>query len=139
MKNTEKISLYTSRGKRFGLNQIDKGQFNKVTETDKVEGCCMLLKREVINKVGMFDPVYFAYWEETDLCMRMKKAGYILLYVPNARVWHKVGVSWDNYFSYFVIYHYLVRNRLIFIWRYASTTEKGFFSPAKLITSFLPL
>ena len=120
----EKISLYTSRGKRFGLNQVDKGQYNVLMETDKVEGCCMLIKSDVILEVGMFDPTYFAYWEETDLCMRIKNAGFTLLYVPKAMIWHKIGMNWDNYFSYFVIYHYLVRNRLIFIWRYASSIQK---------------
>jgi GT2 family glycosyltransferase len=124
----EKVNLYTSRGKRFGHKQIDKGQYDVTMETDKVEGCCMLLKTDVIRKVGMFDPTYFAYWEETDLCMRIKNAGFKLLYVPEAKIWHKIGMNWDNYFSYFVIYHYLVRNRLIFIWRYASNVQKTIFS-----------
>ncbi len=124
----EKIDLFTSRGRRFGKDQIDGGQFNTVSVTDKVEGCCMLIKRDVIEKVGMFDPVYFAYWEETDLCMRMKNHGYILLFVPTACVWHKIGVTWENYFGYFVLYHYLVRNRLIFISRYASAPQKLVFS-----------
>lgn len=124
----ERINLYTSRGKRFGRNKVDKGQYDVMMETDKVEGCCMLIKTDVIRKVGMFDPTYFAYWEETDLCMRIRNAGFRLLYVPEAKIWHKIGMNWDNYFSYFVVYHYLVRNRLIFIWRYASSVQKTVFT-----------
>ncbi|MDI6645268.1 MAG: glycosyltransferase family 2 protein [Methanobacteriaceae archaeon] len=124
----ENINFYTSRGKRFGRFERDKGQYDEIMENDKIDGSCMLIKKEVIEKVGMFDPIYFAYWEEADLCVRIKNAGYKLVYVPKARIWHKIGVSWDTYFSYFIIYHFLVRNRLIFIWRYASTFQKIVFS-----------
>lgn len=124
----ENINFYTSRGKRFGRFEIDKGQLDEIRETDKIDGSCMLIKRNVIEKVGMFDPVYFAYWEEADLCVRIKNAGYKLLYAPKAHVWHKIGVTWDTYFNYFIIYHYLVRNRLIFMWRYASKFQKIVFT-----------
>ncbi|MCC7550684.1 MAG: glycosyltransferase, partial [Methanobacterium sp.] len=95
---------------------------------DTIEGCSILLKREVLEKVGLFDPIYFAYWEDTDLSFRIRRHGYKLLYVPQAKIWHKIGVSWDSYFSYFVIYHYMVRNRLIFVWRFASTLQKVTFT-----------
>ena len=120
----EKINFYTSRGKRFGRFEIDKGQHDKIRENDKIDGSCMLIKREIIEKVGIFDPIYFAYWEEADLCVRIKNAGFKLLYAPKARIWHKIGVSWDTYFSYFIIYHYLVRNRLIFMFKYTSKFQK---------------
>jgi len=120
----ETVNFYTSRGKRFGRFERDKGQHDEIRENDKIDGSCMLIKREVIEKVGMFDPIYFAYWEEADLCVRIKNAGYKLIYAPKSRIWHKIGVSWDTYFSYFILYHFLVRNRLIFIWRYASTFQK---------------
>jgi len=124
----EKINFYTSRGKRFGRFEIDEGQHDEIRENDKIDGSCMLIKREVVEKVGMFDPIYFAYWEEADLCMRIKNTGFKLMYAPKARIWHKIGVSWDTYFTYFIIYHYLVRNRLIFMWRYASAIQKIVFT-----------
>ncbi|MFA0847752.1 MAG: glycosyltransferase family 2 protein [Methanobacterium formicicum] len=123
----EKFNLYIGRGKRFCKNQVDKGQCNQSRAVDTIEGCSIFFKSEVLKKVGLFDPVYFAYWEDTDLCFRMRKNGYKLLYVPQAMIWHKIGVNWDSYFSYFVIYHYIVRNRLIFIWRFASTLQKATF------------
>jgi len=113
--------------KNSTCNQVDKGQCNQSRAVDTIEGCSIFFKSEVLKKVGLFDPVYFAYWEDTDLCFRMRKNGYKLLYVPQAMIWHKIGVNWDSYFSYFVIYHYIVRNRLIFIWRFASTLQKATF------------
>ncbi|MBI4814148.1 MAG: glycosyltransferase family 2 protein [Methanobacterium sp.] len=124
----EKFNLYIGRGKRFCKDQADDGQCDQSRIVDTIEGCSILFKREVLEKVGLFDPVYFAYWEDTDLCFRIRKNGYKLLYVPQARIWHKIGVSWDSYFSYFVIYHYLVRNRLIFMWRFASRLQKTTFT-----------
>lgn len=124
----ESFNLYIGRGKRFCKNQVDKGQCDQTMVVDTIEGCSILFKSEVLKKVGLFDPIYFAYWEDTDLCFRMRKNGYKLLYVPQARIWHKIGVKWDSYFSYFVIYHYLVRNRLIFMSRYASSLQKTVFS-----------
>ena len=61
-----KMSLSTTRGECFGCNEVDLGQYDKIKETSRVEGCCMLINTDVIKKVGMFDPIYFAYWEETD-------------------------------------------------------------------------
>lgn len=124
----ETINFYTSRGKRFGRFERDKGQHDRIRQVDKLDGSCMLIRREVIDKVGMFDPVYFAYWEEADLCVRIRNTGFKLKYAPKACIWHKIGVTWDTYFSYFIIYHYLVRNRLIFMWRYASSFQKIVFS-----------
>lgn len=123
----EKFNLYIGRGKRFCKDQLDEGQCDQERTVDTIEGCSILFKKEVLKKVGLFDPVYFAYWEDTDLCFRIRIEGYKLLYVPQAKIWHKIGVSWDSYFSYFVIYHYMIRNRLIFMWRFASPLQKTTF------------
>ncbi len=124
----EKFNLYIGRGKRFCKDQLDLGQCNQSRTVDTIEGCSIMFKREVLKTVGLFDPIYFAYWEDTDLCFRIRENGYELLYVPQAQIWHKIGVSWDSYFSYFVIYHYMVRNRLIFMWRFASRLQKTTFT-----------
>ncbi|MDO5836488.1 MAG: glycosyltransferase family 2 protein [Methanobacterium sp.] len=124
----EKFNLYIGRGKRCGKDQIDNGQCDQTRKVDTIEGCSILLKTEILQEVGLFDPLYFAYWEDTDLSFRIRQQGYELLYVPQAMIWHKIGVSWDSYFSYFVIYHYLVRNRLIFMWRFASALQKTTFT-----------
>lgn len=58
-----------------------------------VSGFCMLLRSEALQRVGMFDERYFAGSEDLDLCLRMWKAGYSVLNVPNARVYHHIGGS----------------------------------------------
>ena len=56
-------------------------------------GACLLLRREAIDQVGAFDPTFFMYYEETDLCARLTRAGWRNYYVPAARVLHVSGAS----------------------------------------------
>lgn len=61
------------------------------TRVDYVTGACMLQRRKVVEEIGMFDPVYFSYYEDVDWCFRAKKAGYESAVVPGARISHKVS------------------------------------------------
>lgn len=60
---------------------------------DWVSGACMLVRRDVMRAVGGFDPRYFLYWEDADLCRRLRVAGYSTRYVPAAVVTHIGGGS----------------------------------------------
>ena len=60
---------------------------------DYLSGAAMLVRREVVDLVGPMDPGYFLYFDETDWCARMLRAGYGMLYVPGAEAWHKVSPS----------------------------------------------
>jgi len=65
-------------------------------EVDWVSGACMVIRREAMDTVGGFDERFFLYWEDTDLCRRVKKAGWNVVYFPGARVVHSVGKSSDT-------------------------------------------
>jgi GT2 family glycosyltransferase len=79
--------------RQIGIGQIDQGQFNKPIELDYVEGSCLLIRAEVIRDIGLLDPAYFMYWEETDWCIRGRKAGYKAVYAPKSKIWHKSAAS----------------------------------------------
>jgi len=53
----------------------------------------LLIRAEVITDIGLLDPTYFTYWEETDWCTRGRKAGYKAIYAPKSKIWHKVAAS----------------------------------------------
>jgi len=62
-------------------------------EIDWVSGSCMLVRRDAFLKVGGFDRRYFMYWEDADLCRRLRSAGWRTRYRPDAQVTHSVGQS----------------------------------------------
>lgn len=73
--------------------RIDKGVWPEVLEREYVVGCGLLLKRELLERVGLFDPRFFMYYEDLDLCLRARAAGFRILLAPRAHMWHRVAVS----------------------------------------------
>jgi len=106
-----------SRGR--GVNKKDKGQFNRVEDVDFLWGGALLARRAVLEEVGLFDPGYIGYWfEDTDLSMRVKKAGYKILFCPYAKIWHKPHANIEE-FSYRKKY-LATRNAIRFMKKYAT-------------------
>ena len=97
----------------------------KPTEMDWVYGCCLLVKKEVINKIGYFYTPFFISYEDVDYCVRAKKAGFKVIYEPKSRIWHKSGNSLKK--SPTSYYYYFNRNKLLFIKRNAPVCIKYFF------------
>jgi N-acetylglucosaminyl-diphospho-decaprenol L-rhamnosyltransferase len=60
-------------------------------EAGWLSGSCLLLRREAFEQVGGFDPSFFMYFEDVDLCDRLGRAGWRCVYVPNAVVEHRGG------------------------------------------------
>ena len=110
-------------GSHRGVDEVDQGQYNKIEKTDFASGCCLLLKAELIKKVGMFDEKYFLYYEDSDLSERAKKAGFDIVYAPKAVLWHKNAGSAGGSGSTLQDY-YITRNRLLFGMRYAPIRAK---------------
>ncbi len=96
-----------------GQNQKDEGQFANADTLAWISGCAILLRRQVIEQVGMLDERFFYYWEETEWCLRTRKAGWQVVHVPQAKLWHK-GVQRDYQPKPSVTY-YSTRNRLLML------------------------
>ena len=60
-------------------------------EVEAISGACMLVKREVVDDVGLLDEGYFLHCEDLDWCMRFRQKGWKILFVPSARVTHTLG------------------------------------------------
>jgi N-acetylglucosaminyl-diphospho-decaprenol L-rhamnosyltransferase len=63
------------------------------TPVDWVSGACMVLKREALEQVGGFDERFFMYFEDADLCRRMRGMGWLVCYLPELEVTHLTGKS----------------------------------------------
>jgi GT2 family glycosyltransferase len=118
-----KIDWNNVYGANNGVDEVDNGQYENERETDFATGACMFIKSEVLKKTGVFDAKYFAYLEDTDLCMRAKGAGYRIIYVPKACLWHEVARS--SAIGGELNDYYLTRNRMLFGMRYARLRTKA--------------
>ncbi len=67
----------------------DKLQFDKVEKIFSIKGAAMIFKRKVFEKAGGFDPNYFIFWEEPDICWRIWKTGKEIVFLYMGKVWHK--------------------------------------------------
>lgn len=111
------INWFKFIGQHFGEKQEDNGQFNTLKEVDFVTGCCMLIDSNVFKKVGLLPEGYFMYFEDVDFCVKVKDAGYKLIYNPNSEIYHKVSISSGGEESPFIL-KYSNRNRLKFMKKY---------------------
>jgi GT2 family glycosyltransferase len=75
------------------LYHLTDRDMNRIHEVDSVVGAFMLVPKKVLEKAGYFDEEYFLYAEDIDLCYRIKKAGFKVMYVPDVKVTHIKGVS----------------------------------------------
>jgi len=94
-------------------NELDQGQYATPHIVDWISGCGILVRRAVIEQVGMLDERYFYYWEETEWCLRAGLHGWKIINVPQAKMWHK-GVQ-RNYHPHPSVTYYATRNRLLTI------------------------
>ena len=79
------------RGRIFGKLEEDLGQYNNKSEIFWASGAAFFVRTELFNTIGGFDADYFAHMEEIDLCWRLKKANYKIMFCPESTVWHVGG------------------------------------------------
>lgn len=102
-----------------GWGEIDHGQYDQLQEYDYLDDIFLLVRRRAYEVTGGYDPNFFLYYEETDWCARVRRAGFRLVYVPTARVWHKHGRSTGGDRGRNFVY-YMARNQIVFIRRHSS-------------------
>jgi len=107
------VDMSIGSTEHVGMGCKDTGQFNESQETAYITGCSLLVKRPVIENIGLMNEAYFLYFEETEWCTKAKRAGYRLIYVPESVVLHKESVSTGKIKG--AVLYYLTRNRLYFI------------------------
>jgi O-antigen biosynthesis protein len=84
--------------RHYGYGELDEGQYDQPREVDYVTGAAMALRMRALDEVGLFDEGYSpAYYEEIDLCWRLRRAGYLVHYAPAATLRHaESGSSADR-------------------------------------------
>lgn len=75
-------------GNNIGQGEVDREQYNENTKIFLVTGGACLIRREVLEKVGLLDEDYFAYFEDVDLCLRAQFCGFKAIFQPKAIAYH---------------------------------------------------
>ncbi len=107
-----------------GVDKTNSRAYQKIEDTDFITGAFMVFKKEILKKVGLFDEKYYLYLEDADLSQRIKRAGYRLLFVPQAKISHKVSQTSGNKIGGELNDYYIARNRLLFGLKYAGLRTK---------------
>lgn len=136
------MNKFTGRTSTVGDGERDTGQYAVSRPTPAAHGCAMMVKKEVIEKTGMFPEKFFLYYEEWDWSDRIRKAGYIIWYQAAGTIFHKESMSVGKENPLKVYYH--TRNRIMYMRRNSSaipllvfTLFFTFFSLPKAITRYL--
>lgn len=97
-----------------GIGRVDDGsEYLHVTETDYGSGCAFFMRANALLTTGLLDSKFFLTYEETDLCYRARAAGFKVLFVPDAKLWHKVSASFGGVDSPLQLYFY---SRNVLLW-----------------------
>ena len=132
--------MYWNKGEsgHIGNFETDHGQYDRERVIGYAPTCCMLLHRSIFEKIGYIDETLFMYFDDTDLCVRLNDAGFRLLYVPTARMWHKVSSSGGGMDSKVYVY-YNSRNKFYFMEKYRDRLvfPARLFTYTKLLAKFL--
>ncbi|HTY91609.1 MAG TPA: glycosyltransferase family 2 protein [Methanocella sp.] len=121
------VNLWKGDTHHIGENQLDGGQYDEAKDTDYVSGCAMLIKRQVIEDIGLLDERMFLYYEDSDYCMRARQQGYRVVYIPSSIVWHKVSGTTGKIKDLQLFYG--TRNMLLFEKRNAGLPKLLVFLP----------
>ncbi|MCL5090434.1 MAG: glycosyltransferase family 2 protein [Patescibacteria group bacterium] len=134
-----KMNLLTSQTQNIGSNEGDHGQYDQVRET-LFAPTAYLAKKEVVKKLKGHDEIFFMTYGETDYGFRARKAGFKILFCPEAKLWHRLGQEENTKsirglgFNMPMRAYYFARNRVIFMKRHSPPKNFTVF-----ITIFFPL
>ncbi|WP_205686179.1 glycosyltransferase family 2 protein [Chitinophaga costaii] len=120
-----RMNLLTGRTGAVGSREEDLGQHNTSGYTYSAHGAAMMVKREVIEKVGRFAEKFFLYYEESDWSARILRAGYKIYYNAQGLIYHKesISIGKDNP----VKVYYLTRNRILYMRRNTNPAQLSLF------------
>jgi GT2 family glycosyltransferase len=103
-----------SLAKHFGVNRRDNGKYNQLCEVSFTTGCALLVKADVVRKVGLLDEVFFLGYEDLDWCVRAQNAGFKAIYIPSAVIWHRAGYDTKKNLGKPLKDFYYARNSVLF-------------------------
>lgn len=138
-----RLSKLYPKDPRFGGYLQTFRDENETHTCEAVSGSCMVIRREVVQQIGYLDEMFFAYQEDTDFCVRARKAGWKIYYVPTASLTHYGGEGgskvqpyrsiWAWHKSYFLYYRKQLAKDYFFLFNWLYYLLMG----AKLVVAMV--
>ena len=100
-----RLRLRETVTEELGQGMKDGPAFSRAADMTYLTTCCLLIPRDVVERVGPLDPVFFIGVDDADWSRRALDAGYRLRYVPDSLIWHKVAVSTGGSYTPFKTFH----------------------------------
>lgn len=122
-------SLKGYAGFHFGLDEFDAGQFDQPRLVEHAPACCLLVRKQVFERIGLMDPRYFVYLDDTDFCYRANRAGFKIIYLPGATLFHKASALTGGPESKFSV-RFRTRNQVYFMLKNLGFWRGLFYLPA---------
>ncbi|MEW5923863.1 MAG: glycosyltransferase family 2 protein [Candidatus Zixiibacteriota bacterium] len=104
-----------------GKHSLDSSEYNQIRDVDQVIGCGYMWRREALLDIGLLDTNFFGYHEDVDWCFRARKAGWRVVYVGSAIVYHQGGLSCSPGFTHCIpVMYFLGRNGVLFVRKHSN-------------------
>ena len=108
-----KVNWILGRTRHMENAERDSGQARMTKDVEYISGACMMIKKEVFEKIGLFDERFFMYFEDVDFCLRAKKAGFSVEIDPKTIVEHQI--SEHKFINDNEKRNYILRSNFLFI------------------------
>jgi len=117
----------TARVEHVGMLKLDSELSPTRREDDFISGCFAMFRASVLNNVGLLDEQFFAYMEDVDLNLRIKNAGYRLVYVPEAFIYHKISTTIKVDSPFYLYFN--MRNKILMVKKHCTPIERVLSAP----------
>ena len=87
--------------------------YDLIKKFEERTGCAVLVRATALRQAGLLDERFFMYYEEVEWCVRTRRAGFRIVHVPQAHIWHKIAPSAQSDSPR--VHYYMTRNRLLFL------------------------
>lgn len=130
-------SFFTAIGflKHWGFGRKDSKEFEMEKEVFSAKGACMLLRKNLVDEIGLFDPDFVSYFEESDLCWRVWLSGRRVIFYPKTYIFHKVGFTIKRLDVGNINFHYY-KNRITSLFRNLGIANLLVILPIHILLSF---
>lgn len=119
------------RGRIFGSIEEDVGQYNDQRNIFWASGVALACRKKIFQELGMFDPFFFSYGEEADLCFRAHRKGYRVVYTPEVEILHLGGFTSNRNISQKIFFHH--RNHILLLLKNLKIRDLLFILPCRLL------